>query len=431
MKRILHKLISAVLSIAVLAVCLFFPVCLTSAEGEKYVNGQKIQQDGTESTGESESAEQTGGTEESGTTQAGEGVEIAAPSAILMEASTGQVIFQKDAQIRRSPASITKIMTLLLIFDHLKAGKIHLDDAVTTSAHAKSMGGSQVFLEEGEIQTVDTLIKCITVASGNDASVAMAEHIAGTEEEFVAMMNKKAESLGMTDTHFEDCCGLTSSDGHYTTAKDVALMSQALITEHPEIYQYTKIWMEDITHTTRKGSSQFTLSSTNKLLKQYPYATGLKTGSTDKAKYCLSATANKDGIDLIAVVMAAPDYKIRFQDAMKLLNYGFAVSSLYTDENKDTLAARKVTGGVAEEVQIAYREAFRYLDTAGNDVNQIRKEIRLPEEVEAPVSKGDIAGRAVYTLDGKEIGSVDILFSETVERATYRDYVKKVFRIFF
>ncbi len=431
MKRILHKLISGVLSIAVLAVCLFFPVCLTSAEGEKYVNGQKIQQDGTESTGESESAEQTGGTEESGTTQAGEGVEIAAPSAILMEASTGQVIFQKDAQIRRSPASITKIMTLLLIFDHLKAGKIHLDDAVTTSAHAKSMGGSQVFLEEGEVQTVDTLIKCITVASGNDASVAMAEHIAGTEEEFVAMMNKKAESLGMTDTHFEDCCGLTSSDGHYTTAKDVALMSQALITEHPEIYQYTKIWMEDITHTTRKGSSQFTLSSTNKLLKQYPYATGLKTGSTDKAKYCLSATANKDGIDLIAVVMAAPDYKIRFQDAMKLLNYGFAVSSLYTDENKDTLAARRVTGGVAEEVQIAYREAFRYLDTAGNDVNQIRKEIRLPEEVEAPVSKGDIAGRAVYTLDGKEIGSVDILFSETVERATYRDYVKKVFRIFF
>ncbi len=431
MKRILHKLVSVMLCLAVLAVCLFFPVCITSAEGENGENGQEMQQDGTERTGESESAEQSGGTEESGAAQAGEGVQIAAPSAILMEASTGQVIFQKDAQMRRSPASITKIMTLLLIFDHLKAGKIHLDDAVTTSAHAKSMGGSQVFLEEGEVQTVDTLIKCITVASGNDASVAMAEHIAGTEEEFVAMMNKKAESLGMTDTHFEDCCGLTSSDSHYTTAKDVALMSQALITEHPEIYQYTKIWMEDITHTTRNGSSQFTLSSTNKLLKQYPYATGLKTGSTDKAKYCLSATANKDGIDLIAVVMAAPDYKIRFQDAMKLLNYGFAVSSLYTDENKDALTARKVTGGVAEEVQIAYREAFRYLDTAGNDVNRIQKEIRLPEEVEAPVSKGDIAGRAIYTLDGKEIGSVDILFSETVERATYRDYVKKVFRIFF
>lgn len=188
---------------------------------------------------------------------------------------------------------------------------------------------------------------------------------------------------------------------------------------------------EDITHTTRKGSSQFTLSSTNKLLKQYPYATGLKTGSTDKAKYCLSATANKDGIDLIAVVMAAPDYKVRFQDAIKLLNYGFAVSSLYTDENTEKLTARKVTGGVAEEVNIACREAFRYLDTEGNDVNNIQKEVRLPEEVEAPVVKGNIAGKVVYTLNGKEIGSVDILFTETVEKATYRDYVRKVFRIFF
>ncbi|WWR14822.1 D-alanyl-D-alanine carboxypeptidase family protein [Lachnospiraceae bacterium JLR.KK008] len=358
-------------------------------------------------------------------------VDIAAPSAILMEASTGQAIFERDAQERRSPASITKIMTLLLIFDSLEAGRIRLEDEVITSAHAKSMGGSQVFLEEGEVQTVDTLIKCITVASGNDASVAMAEHIAGSEEEFVAMMNKKAEELGMVDTHFEDCCGLTNSDNHYTTARDVALMSRALITEHPEIYQYTKIWMEDITHTTKQGSSQFTLSSTNKLLKQYPYTTGLKTGSTDKAKYCLSATANKDGIDLIAVVMAAPDYKIRFQDAIKLLNYGFAVSSVYTDENKEQLSAVKVSGGVTETAGTAYKEAFRYLDVKGSDMSQIQKEIRLPEEVQAPVRAGDIAGKAVYTLGGKEIGTVDILFTDTVEKATYRDYVKKVFQLFF
>ena len=208
-------------------------------------------------------------------------------------------------------------------------------------------------------------------------------------------------------------------------------VSRALITEYPEIYQYTKIWMEDITHTTRQGSSQFTLSSTNKLLKQYPYATGLKTGSTDKAKYCLSATANKDGIDLIAVVMAAPDYKVRFQDAMDLLNYGFAVSSLYTDENKEALSARTVTGGVRDTAAIVYKEAFRYLDTEGNDMTQIQKEVKLPQEVEAPVREGEIAGRAVYTLNGQEIGSVDILFAETVEKATYRDYVKKVFRIFF
>ena len=358
-------------------------------------------------------------------------VAIASPSAVLMEASTGQIIYEKDAGLRRSPASITKIMTLLLIFDQLESGKIHLTDEVFTSAHAKSMGGSQVFLEEGEVQTVDTLIKCIAVASGNDASVAMAEHIAGSEEAFVELMNQKAEKLGMMDTRFEDCCGLTASDGHYTTAKDVALMSRELITKHPEIYDYTKIWMEDITHTTKKGSTPFTLSSTNKLLKQYPYTTGLKTGSTDKAKYCLSATANKDKIDLIAVVMAAPDYKIRFQDAAKLLDYGFSISNLYIDENKEKLTAEVVTGGVGEEAEIGFRSEFRYLDLQGNDMSQIRKELKLPESVEAPVRKGDIAGKAVYVLNGKEIGSVEILFLQSVEKAGYRDYVKKVFAKFF
>ena len=410
MKLAVHKLIAFLLCTAIFTGSVFLFSSTAVAEGE------------TENVEETEQAE---GNEKTSN------INIAAPSAILIEASTGQTIYEKDAQVRRSPASITKIMTLLLIFDHLKAGKIHLNDEVITSAHAKSMGGSQVFLEEGEVQTVDTLIKCIAVASGNDASVAMAEHIAGAEEEFVAMMNEKAESLGMVDTHFEDCCGLTNSDNHYTTAKDVALMSRALITQYPEIYQYTKIWMEDITHTTQKGSSQFTLSSTNKLLKQYPYTTGLKTGSTDKAKYCLSATANKDGIDLVAVVMAAPDYKVRFQDAMTLLNFGFSVSSLYTDENKERLEARKVTGDVSEEAEIVYKEAFRYLDVEGNDINQIQKELRLPEEVEAPVREGDIAGKAVYTLHGREIGSVDILFSESVEKATYRDYVKKVFTLYF
>lgn len=371
---------------------------------------------------------QDGETENAG---ASASVEIAAPSAILLEASTGGVIFEKDAEVRRSPASITKIMTLLLIFENLEKGNIRLGDEVTTSAHAKSMGGSQVFLEEGEVQTVDTLIKCIAVASGNDSSVAMAEYIAGSEEEFVAMMNRKAQELGMKDTHFEDCCGLTNSDNHYTTAKDVALMSRKLITKYPQVYEYTKIWMEDITHTTQKGSSQFTLSSTNKLLKQYPYATGLKTGSTSKAKYCLSATANKDGIDLIAVVMAAPDYKIRFQDAQKLLNFGFSVSRLYTDENSEKLPGRAVSGGREETVGIVYKEAFRYLDLKGNDVSRIEKKLILPEAVEAPVREGDIAGKAVYILDGKEIGSVEILFAGTVEKATYRDYVKKVFGFFF
>lgn len=180
-------------------------------------------------------------------------------------------------------------------------------------------------------------MKCIVVASGNDASVTMAEYIAGSESEFVNMMNKRAEGLGMQNTHFEDCSGLTNSDNHYTTAQDVAVMSGELTMKYPDIFQYTGIWMEDITHVTARGSSVFTLSSTNKLLKQYPYTTGLKTGSTNKAKYCLSATAQKDGIDMIAVVMAAPDYKVRFQDAINLLNYGFAISNVYEDKNTDML----------------------------------------------------------------------------------------------
>lgn len=357
-------------------------------------------------------------------------VTIAAPSAILIEASTGQVIYEQNSTERRSPASITKIMTLLLIFERLDTGKVKLEDSVVTSAHAKSMGGSQVFLEEGETQTLETMIKCIAVASGNDASVAVAEHIAGSEEEFVAMMNAKASEIGMIDTHFEDCCGLTNSDNHYTTAKDVSLMSRELITKYPEVLDYTQIWMEDITHTTAKGSSTFTLSSTNKLLKQYQWATGLKTGSTNKAKYCLSASASKDGIDLIAVVMGAPDYKVRFQDAATLLNYGYSVSHLYADENKDKLANLLVKGGVEEEVALAYEGSFHYLDIQGNDLSQVEKTISLPETADAPVKAGEAAGEAVYSLNGEKIGSVPILYAADVEKAGYRDYLQKIFESF-
>lgn len=354
--------------------------------------------------------------------------EVSTPSYIVMEASTGQVICEQDAETRRSPASITKIMTLLLIFDHLESGRIHLEDSVMTSAYAKSMGGSQVFLEEGETQTLETMIKCIAVASGNDASVAVAEYIAGSEGEFVKLMNEKAEQLGMQNTHFEDCCGLTDSDNHYTSAKDVAIMSRELITRHPEIFDYTGIWMEDIVHQTTQGSSNFTLSSTNKLLKQYEWATGLKTGSTSKALYCLSATAKKDGMELIAVVMAAPDNKARFQDAITLLNYGYSVSQMYTDENKDVLPAQKVQGGVEEQVNLTYEGAFQYLDTAGNNLSEIEKEVSLPEVVEAPVAEGDAIGEVVYKLNGNRIGSVSILAAKSVEKAGYLDYLYQLWQ---
>ncbi len=357
-------------------------------------------------------------------------MELSSPSAILMEASTGTVLFEKNPDEVRSPASITKIMTLLLIFENLEKGRIHLEDEVSTSAYAKSMGGSQVFLEEGEIQTVDTLIKCITVASGNDASVAMAEYIAGSESEFVSMMNDKAAALGMNNTHFMDCCGLTSDSGHHTTARDVAIMSRELINKYPQIYQYTKIWMEDITHTTRQGSKPFTLSSTNKLLKQYQWATGLKTGSTSTAKYCFSATANKNGIDLIAVVMGAPDFKIRFAEAKNLLEYGFAMTKIYVDENKDTLETVKVTGGKLSEVTLVPEGEFRYLDTSGADFGQIEKTYEYKEGLTAPVNKGEEAGRIRYVLDGKEIGSIAMLTTQDVAKASYLDYLQRIFRLY-
>lgn len=357
-------------------------------------------------------------------------VSITAPSAILIEASTGQIIFEQNATERRSPASITKIMTLLLAFEQLEAGKISLDDQVTTSEYASSMGGSQVFLAAGEVQTLDMMLKCIAVASGNDASVAVAEHIAGSEAAFVEMMNGKAAELGMTDTHFEDCCGLTDSDNHYSSAKDIAIMSRELITKYPKVFDYTTIWMEDITHVTKQGSSTFTLTSTNKLLKQYQWTTGLKTGSTSKAKYCVSATASKDGIDLIAVIMAAPDYKIRFQDAQTLLTYGYNVCDLYIDENQDSLQPLLVEGGVSDEVNVKYAGEFRYLDTQGNVLDGVEKVIELPQTVSAPVEEGAEVGKATYFLDGAQLGSVPILYAESIEKAKYPDYLKKIFGFF-
>lgn len=355
---------------------------------------------------------------------------IEAPSAVLLESSTGKVIFEQNARERRSPASITKIMTLLLTFEALDQGKIKLEDPVTVSAYASSMGGSQVFLAENEVQTLETLIKCIAVASGNDASVAVAEYIAGSEEAFVEQMNAKAAELGMTDTHFEDCCGLTDSDDHYTTAMDVAVMSRELTVKYPKIFEYTGIWMEDITHETRQGSSKFTLNSTNKLLKQYPFTTGLKTGSTSKAKFCLSATATKDGIDLIAVIMGAPDYKARFKDARTLLSYGFNISDLYLDENTDPLQNMRVQGGVEDTVPVKYQSEFRYLDTEGNSLDGVEKKIELPEIAMAPFAEGDTAGRAVYLLNGVEIGSVPILYENAVAKAVYKDYLRKIMEFY-
>ena len=353
------------------------------------------------------------------------GILLTCPSAILMEASTKSVIYEKAPDERRSPASITKIMTAILIFDAIEAGKISLEDEVVTSAYAKSMGGSQVYLEEGEKQTVDTLIKCIMVSSGNDASVAMAEYIAGSESGFVQMMNERAASLGMENTHFEDCCGLTDSDNHYTTARDIALMAQELITRYPQIKSYTTIWMENITHVTMQGSKEFGLANTNKLLKQYPYTTGLKTGSTNKAKYCVCATANKDGVELIAVIMGCPNYKDRFTEAQSLLQFGYTTCKLYQDENPPELTPILVKGGIDKQVSAVYKENFSWLFVSGEDFSNMEKTLTT-NELTAPIEKGEQIGTVTYRLNGKELGSIGIYAGESVREAKFFDYLLNI-----
>ena len=254
----------------------------------------------------------------------------------------------------------------------------------------------------------------------------MAEYIAGSEEEFVNQMNERAKGLGMTGTHFVNCNGL-DTDGHVTTAHDIARMSRELITKYPQIHDYSMIWMENITHTTKKGSSEFGLTNTNKLVRQYEYTTGLKTGSTGNAKFCVSATAEKNGIELSAVIMAAENSKERFRDATALLNYGFGKCQLYQDPNPPALKKAKINGGVQDTVSLEYAKQFTYLDLSGASLNEITSHQEMKKQISAPVKKGDVLGQLHYQLNGKEIGSVDILASQTIKAAGFLDYLKKVF----
>lgn len=350
--------------------------------------------------------------------------ELETPCYVLMEASTGQVICGNNQDEPLHPASVTKIMTLILIFEALESGKINLGDEVSISENAASMGGSQVFLEPNEIQTVDTLIKCICVASANDASVAMAEYVWGSEEAFVAKMNEKAEQLGMTNTHFVNCCGL-DDDNHKMSTLDVAIMSRELIVKHPKIKEYSTIWMDTITHTTRKGTSEFGLSNTNKLIKQYQWATGLKTGSTSKAKCCLSATAKKDDTELIAVVMAAPNSKTRFADAITLLNYGFSVCNIYKDDNKNTYYV-PVENSMKKKVACGVKEEFSYLFTNTYDKEKITVETEYRNNLKAPIRKGECVGQALYKYDGVLMGKTDIISLENVKESRFGDYFKEI-----
>ena len=413
---------SFILSMVLLLSCLYIPVDVMAEEEQGESSAQEqTAEEGTGKTAEQEQAE----AEDAEQTQPA--VEISAPSAVLMEASTGTVIFEKDSDTARPPASVTKIMTMLLIFDALEEGSIGLDNEVTTSEYAASMGGSQVFLEPGEIQTVDTMLKCIAVASANDACVAMSEYICGSEEEFVRRMNERAKELGMKNTNFVNCNGL-DAQGHVTSARDIALMSRELITKYPQVHDYSMIWMENITHTTKKGTTEFGLTNTNKLVRQYEYTTGLKTGSTGDAKFCVSATGEKNGIEMIAVVMAAENSKERFADAVKLLNYGFGRCQLYTDEEEEGIEDIEVESGVEDTVGVQRADPFSYLDTAGADLNSIEKKIEMEKEVKAPLKKGDVVGYIVYKLDGKEIGRSELIAEKSVKKAGIMDFLRRALK---
>lgn len=352
---------------------------------------------------------------------------IQAPHAVLMEASTGTVLYEKDANTAMPPASVTKIMTMLLIFEALEDHKIKLDDMVVVSERAASMGGSQVFLEPNEKQTVDTMLKCIAVASANDACVAMAEFVSGSEEAFVNKMNERAKSLGMNNTNFVNCNGL-DAEGHVTSAYDIALMSRELLMNHPQVHDYCSIWMDTIVHNTAKGSQEFGLSNTNKLIRQYEYCTGLKTGSTSDAGFCVSATAKKENMELIAVIMQGETSKSRFTDAVTLLNYGYANYQIYQDTNaqRDVLPEIAVKAGVKDRLTAEYEKNFSHLMMNGESITNIEKKLELPEELFAPIEKGQNIGKLEYYHGNKKLGEVAIIAKEAVEAAKYRDYAGRV-----
>ena len=333
---------------------------------------------------------------------------LSCPSAVLMEKETGAILYDQNAHQQLEPASVTKVMTLLLVMEAVDSGRVALDDTVTVSSYAAGMGGSQVYLEEGEQMTVDEMIKCVTVVSGNDCAVALAEHLAGSETAFVAQMNQRAQELGMADTTFLNCTGLPAQ-GHVTSAYDIALMSRELILNHPSIRDYATIWMDSI----RDGG--FGLTNTNRLIRFYPGATGLKTGSTDAALYCMAATAERDGMELIAVVMRAPTTAQRFEDAKALLDYGFAHYALASVYPEAPLAPVEVLLGTQGQVQPKLARECRLLVRKGEE-GQITTRLTLADNVEAPVDQGQTLGQLEVFVGDELRDTVPILAAQPVDR---------------
>ena len=337
--------------------------------------------------------------------------ELTAPSAILIEPTTKKVLFEHNSHEKRPCASVTKVMTLLLIMEAIEEGKITYEEMVTSSQRASSMGGSDIWLEEGEQMSVDDMVKAIVVASANDASVAMAEHICGTEEEFINKMNQRAKELGMNDTTFKNCNGL-DEDGHLTSAYDVAIMSAELI-KHEKIFDYTSIWMDSL----RNGKTQ--IVNTNKLLKTYKGITGLKTGTTNKAGCCMSASATRDGLSLIAVVLGCKTGTERFKDCATLLDYGFANYKYQLLSSPDEISKEiEVKGGMQKSIELSYNINGGFVLPKGSE-NSLEYKITLPEYLEAPVKKGDKIGKVTYTTGKEELASFDIFAKNETEEINF------------
>ncbi len=342
-------------------------------------------------------------------------------SAVLMDANTGTVLYSKNMNESLPPASVTKIMTLLLVFEAIENQTLNFDDVLSVSENAASMGGSQVFLEPGETMSVNELIKCVAVVSANDAALTLAERVGGSEEAFVARMNKKALELGMKNTHFENVTGLDDDvSNHTTSAYDIALMSKELL-KHEKITEYTTIWMDTI----RNG--EFGLSNTNRLVKYYRGITGLKTGYTRTAGFCVSASAKRENLHLIAVVMGAPTSNDRNAAATKLLDYGFANYSIFND-CKQECGKIKIIKGKLDEVLVGYND-FSVLENLGNE-KMIEKVVIFNESIFAPIKEGDAVGKIIYKLNGKIIGENAIISLENIESLTFWEYFGKVFKKF-
>ena len=349
-------------------------------------------------------------------------LDIQAKSAILMDYNTGEILYEKNPHDKVPPASISKIMTLLLAMEALESGKIKLSDNVRISAHAAGMGGSQLWLEEGESQTVENLIKAITIRSANDASVALAEHIAGSEELFVRMMNDKAKALGMKNTNFMNASGLPNEE-QYVSAYDVALMSKELL-KHDEIHKWLTVYMDEILVGKKKDKVQ-SLVNTNRLIKDYEGATGIKTGSTSKAGYCLAASAKRGNLQLIAVVMGCETSKIRFDEAMRLLDFGFAnYDSITVGRKGDILGKVQVHKGSISSIEVILERDSFILISKGDKAN-ISKEIVLPEYIEGPVEKGQEIGHLIIRVDGSLVDRINLVSKTRVEKAGFKEMFKK------